>query len=154
MDLEGKWKAILIGGLVTGLAPLIPFFNLACCLTPLLGAVVAVAVFRYSEPPPTITNNDGIVLGLMSGLAGTAIYAILVIPLVVLVGGAVGGFIGHAIGTVAEVPPQARSLVEWLFSNLGHFIGIILVLNVIGRLAVSLVFGLLGGILGVALFKK
>ncbi len=154
MGLEGKWKAILIGGLVTGLAPLIPLFNLACCVTPLLGAMVAVAVFRYSEPPTAITNNDGITLGLMSGLVGTMIYALAIIPIVVFVGGAVGGILGRIVGTIAEVPPHARSLAEWLFANLGHFIGIILMLNILGRLALSLVFGLLGGILGVALFKR
>ena len=154
MDLEGKWKAILIGGLVTGLAPLIPFFNLACCIIPLLGAIVAVGVYRHSEPPHEVTNNDGIVLGLMSGLVGTVIYAALVSPLVVLVGGAIGGIIGRVIGTVAEVPPQARSLAEWLFANFGHFLGAIIFLQVIGRLAISLVFGLLGGILGVVLFRK
>jgi hypothetical protein len=154
MDLEGKWKAILIGGLVTGLAPFVPLFNLACCAIPILGAIVAVAIYRHSEPPPPLTNNDGITLGLMSGLIGTGIYAVLIIPLTILIGGAVGGFIGRIVGTIAEVPPQVRSLVDWLFSNLGHFIGVILFVKIITRLALSLVFGLLGGVLGVAIFKR
>jgi hypothetical protein len=154
MDLEGKWKAILIGGLITGLAPFAPLFNLACCAIPLVGAIVAVAVYRSSQPPPALTNNDGIVLGLMSGLVGTAIYGVLIIPLVILVGGAVGGFIGRAIGSIAEIPPQVRDLMDWLFSNIGHFIGVILFVKIIARLALSLVFGMLGGILGVAIFKR
>ncbi len=153
MDLDGKWKAILIGGLVTGLAPFIPLFNLACCAIPLLGAIVAVAVYRHAEPPP-LTNNDGVVLGLMSGLVGTAIYGVLIIPLTILIGGAVGGFLGRAVGTIEEIPPQVRSLVEWLFSNLGHFIGVILLVKIVARLAISLVFGILGGILGVAIFRR
>jgi hypothetical protein len=154
MDLEGKWKAIFIGGLVTGLSPFVPLFNLACCALPLLGAIVAVAVYRHSEPPPPLTNNDGITLGLMSGLIGTAIYAALIIPLTLVIGGAVGGFLGRVIGGIAEVPPQVRSLLDWIFSNLGHFVGVILLVKIVVRLALSLVFGLLGGILGVAIFKK
>ncbi len=154
MNLEGKWKAIFIGGLITGLAPFVPFFNLACCIIPVLGAIVAVAVYRGSEPPPVLTNNDGVSLGLMSGLLGGTIYALILIPLAVFVGGAVGGFVGRIIGGVADIPGNARAIIEGVFSNLGNLLAVIVFVKILGHFALSLIFGILGGILGVALFRR
>ncbi len=154
MNLEGKWKAIFIGALITGLSPFVPFLNLACCVTPLIGAVVAVAVYRNSGPPPQLTSSDGITLGAMSGLIGTGIYAVLVIPLVLFVGSLVGGIFGRIVPTLTEIPGSVRPLLEGLFSNLAGLIGFILLIKITGQLAFALVFGILGGLLGVALFKR
>ncbi len=154
MNLEGKWKAILIGGLITGLAPFVPFFNLACCIIPMIGAVVAVAAYRNSVPEPALTNNDGMVLGAMSGLVGAVIYSLILIPLVVFIGTTVGGFAGRILQGVSDIPLSVRSILEGIFTNLGRFIGVILVVRILAHLALSLIFGILGGILGIALLKR
>ena len=153
MDLEGKWKAILIGGLIIGLAPFVPFLNLACCLYPILGAVVSVAVFKGTNPP-SFTNNDGIVLGAMSGAAGAAIYAVLVVPVTLLFGGVLGALLARATPMLPEVPHPVRPLLEFFFSHLGTVVGIAVFFKLVANLAVSVIFGMLGGILGVALFKS
>jgi hypothetical protein len=154
VNLEGKWKAIFIGGLITGLAPFVPLLNLACCIIPLIGAIIAVAIYRSSYPPPALTNNDGVVLGAMSGLIGMGIYAVIVIPLVLFLGSFVGGILGRIIPSITEIPNNFRSLLEGLFSNLSHLVAFVLLINLISRLALSLVFGILGGLLGVALLKR
>jgi hypothetical protein len=154
MNLEGKWKAILIGGLITGLAPFIPILNIACCVIPLVGAIIAVAIYRNSDPPPTLTNNEGVVLGAMSGLIGTAIYAVLVIPLVLFVGSMVGGIVGRIVPDLTDLPSNVRQFLEGLFSNIANLVGFILLIKIISRLAFSLVFGILGGLLGVAIFRR
>ena len=154
MNLEGKWKPILIGGLITGLAPFVPFFNLACCIIPMIGAVVAVATYRSSEPPPALTHNDGVVLGVMSGLVGAVIYSLILIPLVVLIGSTVGGFAGRILYGVADIPGSVRSVLEGIFANMGRFIVVILFVKILAHLALSLIFGILGGILGIALLKR
>ena len=154
MDLEGKWKAILIGGLITGLAPFVPILNIACCIIPLVGAIVAVAVYNSANPPPVLSNNEGVVLGAMTGLVGTGIYALIVVPLVLFVGTIVGGIVGRIVPNLAEVPSSVRPFLEGLFSNLTNVIGFVLLLKIISRLALSLIFGILGGLLGVALFRR
>lgn len=154
MNLEGKWKAIFIGGLITGLAPFVPLLNLACCVIPLVGAIVAVAIYRSSYPPPALTNNEGVVLGAMSGLIGTGIYAVLMIPLVLFVGSMVGGIVGRIVPNLTEIPSNVRQLLEGLFSNFANLVGFILLVKIISRLAFSLIFGILGGLLGVALFRR
>ncbi len=154
MNLEGKWKAILVGAAITGLAPFVPLLNLACCIVPLVGAIVAVAIYRSSVPQPALNNNDGIVLGMMSGLIGTGIYAVIVTPLVVFVGSVVGGIAGRIVPDLTNVPVSLRHLLETVFSNFGNIVGLILLLKIISQLAFSLIFGVLGGLLGVALFKR
>ncbi len=153
MDLEGKWKSILIGGLIIGLAPFVPILNLACCLYPILGAIVSVAVYRGTNPP-SFTNNDGLALGAMSGLVGTAIYAILVVPITMFFGGVLSGLLARTVPELPNVSGPARPLLEYFFSHLGAVVGIAVFFKVVANLAVSIIFGILGGILGVALFKS
>ena len=154
MELEGKWKSILIGGLITGLAPLVPILNIACCIVPLVGALVAVAVYRSSTPPPILTNNDGVVLGALSGLIGTGIYAVLVVPLVLFAGSVVGSAVAWVLPSLTDIPAAVRPFLEGVGRNFGSIILFFLILRIISRLALSLVFGIIGGLLGVALFKR
>jgi hypothetical protein len=151
--LDLKWKAVLLGGLIIGLAPFIPVLNLACCLYPIIGGIVAVAVYRGGAPAP-LTNSDGISLGALTAVAGTAIYAILVVPVTMLVGSVVGGFLRSQTPSFSDVPDNVRPLLEWIFSHIGAAVGMIVFFKVLGQLAVSLIFGILGGVLGVALYKN
>jgi hypothetical protein len=94
--LEGKWRAILIGGLITGLGPFVPILNLACCVFPILGSIVAVAVYRSSSLTPP-TNNDGVILGVMTGVVGTLIYGLLLGPVTLIFGGILQSFLSAAV---------------------------------------------------------
>jgi small-conductance mechanosensitive channel len=154
MNLEGKWNAILIGGLITGLAPLVPFVNLACCLIPFAGAIVAVAIYSNSSPPPVLSNNDGVVLGAMSGVVGTLLYAILVVPLVFILGGTIGRILGQTIPDIADIPASVRPLLQSLSTNFGSVVAFVVIFRILSQLGLSLVFGILGGIVGIALFRR
>jgi hypothetical protein len=150
--LEGKWRAILIGGLITGLGPLVPILNLACCFFPILGGIVAVAVYRSSTPTPP-TNNDGIILGLMTGIVGTLLYGLLVGPVTLLFGGILQSLLSRAVPRLSDVPEEIRPLLEFLFTHVGTVVGAAVFFKIVTRLGLSLVFGVLGGILGVAILK-
>jgi len=154
MNLEGKWNAILIGGLITGLAPFVPVVSLACCLIPFVGAIVAVAIYSNSSHPPVLSNNDGVVLGAMSGVVGTLLYAVLAVPLVFFLGGTIGRFLGQTIPGITEIPASVRPLLQGLFGNFGRVLAIVVVFRILSHLGLSLVFGILGGIAGVALFRR
>jgi len=150
MDIEGKWKAILIGGLITGLGPFIPVLNLACCLFPLVGGLVAVSIYRGSQPPPPLSNNDGVVLGALSGVAGAIVYALLLVPLAFFISTTITGFLPGLI----ELPAGARSVLDGLRWNLGNVVALIVLLKVLGHLALSLIFGIIGGLIGTALCTR
>jgi hypothetical protein len=154
MNLEGKWTAILIGGLITGFASLVPVLNLACCLIPFAGAIVAVAIYSNSAPPPVLSSNDGVVLGAMSGVVGALIHAILIVPFVFLVGGTIGRFLGQAIPDISQMPSTIRPLFHGFFGNFGRILAIAVIFRILSQLGLSLVFGILGGIVGVALFRR
>jgi hypothetical protein len=154
VDLEGKWQAILIGGLITGLGPFIPFLNLLCCVFPLIGGFVAVALWRNSAMPGFVRNQDGIVLGAFSGVAGAVIHAIVLIPLVYFITRFVGSLGIDILPALSDLHPVARSVLERIFSNLGNFVGIILLVRVLGHLVLSLAFGIIGGLLGVAVYTR
>ena len=153
MDHEGRWKAVLIGGLITGLGPFVPVVNLLCCLFPLVGGLVAVLIYRGSKPP-TLTNNDGVVLGALSGVAGAIIYAILLIPLAFFVSNTIGGFIGRVLPGITELPPALSAIFESIRSNLGNVVAVIVLFKIIGHLALSLAFGIIGGLIGVAIHNR
>ncbi len=154
MGLEGKWKAIVIGGVIIGLAPLVPVLNLACCLIPFAAGVIAVAVYAGSSPPAALTNNDGITLGVMASLVGAAIYAVLVIPLVLILGNVIGGFLGQAIPDMTDVPVRLQPLIQGLLAHFGSILALIVIFKVLSHLALSLLFAILGGITGTALFRR
>lgn len=154
MDLEGKWKAILIGGLIAGLAPLVPLLKLACCLIPFAAAIVAVAIYSNSAPPPDLNNNDGVVLGVMTGVVGTLIYAMLAIPLVFYFGNAIGGFLGRTLPDFTEIPANVKPLVQGILSHFGGILTFVVIFHVLSQLALSLIFGILGGLVGIAIFRR
>jgi hypothetical protein len=154
MDLEGKWKAILIGGGISGLASLLPVLHLACCLIPLACAILSVAIYSGASPRPPLTNADGFVLGAMTGMIGTAVYAALIIPLTFLMGNFVGGLLGHLIPNPAEMPYGLRPILQSVLDHFGSVLSVILILKILGQLAVFVLFGSLGGVLGAALFRS
>jgi len=154
VDLEGKWKVIIIGGAITGLASLVPVINLACCLIPFLGAIVAVAIYSSSIPPPVLNNNEGVVLGAMTGIIGSALYAVLIIPLVIILGNTIGRYLGQVIPDVADVPARLQPLVQGLLAHFGSILAVIVIFKILSQLALSLIFGILGGVVVIAIFRR
>ena len=154
MNLEGKWKAILIGSLITGLAPLVPLLNLACCLIPFAGALVAVAIYCNETPRTSVSNSDGVVLGVMTGLIGSVIHAVIIILVVFFLGNFIGGFLGHLLPGQADLPARLEPFMHGILANFGGILLFAAIFRVLSYLGLSLVFGILGGIVGVALFKR
>ena len=154
MNLEGKWKAILLGSLITGLVPFVPLLFLACCLIPFAGAIVAAAIYCNETPKPAVTNSDGVVLGAMTGLIGSVIHAVIIIPVVFFLGKFIGGFLGHLLPGQEDLPARLAPFLHGILANFGGILVFVVIFRVLGYLGLSLVFGILGGIAGVALFKR
>ena len=154
VNLEGKWKAIWIGGVITGLASLVPVLNLTCCLIPFAGAIIAVVIYSSSAPARAISNNDGMAIGAMTGVIATAVYAVLIIPIVYFFGNLVGGFLGPLAAANDQVSRNVQLFIEMIGNNLGAVLAVLLFFKIVSQLAMSGIFGLLGGLAGAALFRR
>ncbi len=152
----------LIGGAVLGITsalPVVEFLNCACCGLIVGGGLLSSYLYlrEYPSQLPPVTYGEGALLGLSTGAVGTAIYAIVRIPL---------QFVQIQLGIQTQeiaqleealsdpqIPEALRNALQELFGGGILSIGV-LVLEVVGFLAVALVFATLGGILGIALFQK
>ncbi len=152
----------LIGGAVLGITsalPVVEFLNCACCGLIVGGGLLSSYLYlrQYPSQLPPVTYGEGALLGLSTGAVGTAIYAIVRIPL---------QFVQIQLGIQTQeiarleealsnpqIPEALRNALRELFEGGTLSIGV-LVLEVVAFLAVALVFATLGGILGIALFQK
>jgi hypothetical protein len=154
MNLEGKWSAIWIGSLITGLASLVPVIHLACCLIPFAGAVIAVAIYANSPARPILTNQDGIVLGALTGLIGTLIFAVFAIPIVFFFGNTLGHFLEGLIPSLTDLPARVQPFVQSVLDHFGSILIFFVLIKVISQVGLYVIFGILGGLAGIALFRR
>ena len=116
--------------------------------------MVCQAIYRGSTPSAALSNSDGVTLGALSGIAGAILYAVLLIPLAYLAGTFLGGFFGRFLPGAAEMPPQARPILEGILANVGNVIAIVVLIKIVGHLALAVVFGIAGGLIGIALYGR
>jgi hypothetical protein len=148
---SGKLQPALYGGLFIGVLSALPVVsagNCCCCLWVLLGGALAVYL-RQQNTPYAVPVSDGALLGLLAGLFGGVLAALLSIPLHAMTAGFQQQILERVLSGNPDMPPEARDMMHRLavgsaFRTIGALINIV----------VSTVFGMLGGLLGVAIFKK
>jgi hypothetical protein len=148
---SGKLQPALYGGLFIGVLSALPVVsagNCCCCLWVLLGGALAVYL-RQQNTPYAVPASDGALLGLLAGLFGGVLAALLSIPLHAMTAGFQQQILDRILSGNPDMPPEARDMMQRLavgsaFRAIGALVNIV----------VSTVFGLLGGLLGVAIFKK
>jgi hypothetical protein len=141
----------LIGGAVMGVLsalPLIAAGNACCCLWVVSGGLVAAYVLQQNQSAP-ITPGDGALVGLLAGLTGTVIYAVLSIPISIMLAPLEQVVLQRLAETAGTMPPQFRGYV-------GGFVGrsIGLVFGIVVMFFAGSLFSTLGGLLGAALFAR
>ncbi|MEW6456799.1 MAG: hypothetical protein AB1410_08835 [Acidobacteriota bacterium] len=149
-------KPALIGGVFTGVLsglPGIGIFNIVCCLWVIIGAMIASYILT-KESPIIVKSGDGALTGILSGLFGAIISAILHIPFQSLNAKYVGRIVARLMEISGEgMPPGFDDFYKGIgkFSiNTLPFFFIGLIFNMI----LFAMFGALGGLIGAALFKK
>ena len=151
MNKEYYLKAALIGGCIAGFLSVIPivnFLNIVCCLWVLVGGGIAVYILTTSAPGP-ITYGNGAVVGLLAGLIAGAIWGIINMLLLHIVG---LESIMVSFERLAEIVPQFEELLEMTrTATIGTGMIIVwLFFNII----IYAIFGTLGGVIGTAIFVK
>jgi len=148
----------LIGGLVMGVLsalPIVSVGNACCCLWVVSGGVVAAYVLQQNQALP-ITPGDGALVGLLAGLAGACVQAVLSVPITLLVGPMERELVQRILDMTGNLPPDVREALE-RYSREGSS-GPLLMLGRIVAFAfwvcVGAIFSTLGGLLGAAIFRK
>ena len=147
-----KLQPALLGGVVIGVLSALPVINLAncCCAWILFGGALAAYLMQQDHPEP-IMIGDGAIVGLLAGMVGAFIAAILSIP----IGMAMGPFQSEMAGEVLknpDLPPEFRRLFEQF--GAGPVVGVGFFLFFFMSLVVSSLFGMLGGLFGALMFRK
>ena len=135
--------------------PIISAGNACCCLWVVSGGVVAAYLFQQNTTTP-MTPADGALVGLLAGLAGAFVRAVVAIPIDLLVAPMEQAMLQRFLD-MGTFPPEARDILE-RFGRGGAMGGAYFVLShIVGLmfwLCVGGVFSTLGGLLGALIFKK
>ena len=134
--------------------PIISAGNACCCLWVVSGGVVAAYLVQQNKTTP-MAPADGALVGLLAGLVGACVHAIVAIPIDLLVAPVEQAMLQRFLD-MGTFPPEARDMLE-RFGRGGAMGGAYFVLShIIGLmfwLLVGGIFSTLGGLLGALIFK-
>ena len=148
----------MLGGLAMGVLSALPLINMAncCCAWVLFGGGLAAYLMQQNQAEP-ITAGDGAIVGLLAGVVGAFVWALLSIPIGLMMGPIQAEFVERALENARDVPPEVRALLESMRANaftmgvgtIAVFFAMLSVASVVGAL-----FGAVGGLLGAVIFRK
>ncbi len=142
---RSKLKPALIGGVAYAIASAIPFLNLvnvACCILTVMGGVLAAYLYMKNAPPSAKAPlGDGLKLGLLAGLIGAVVFALISIPMAMLI-----PWWPFGPPPLENLPPEVASMLSSPVP-LAIFFGLI-------SLIIDPIFCGVGGVIGVAIFNK
>ena len=151
MDQEkpSKRNPALIGGIFFGVTSAL---NLGCFNFLILGGGLLASFLylrKYSPELPSVTYGDGAVLGLLTGLIGTAVWVVVEIPinLLILVR-------GESLEDLVTDPQILEFLQSLPFGTEAALLIFGTIFGVFPKLIISSILNPLGGIIGIALFRK
>jgi hypothetical protein len=149
-------RAAALGGLALGAAsatPLLSLLNCACCSLVVLGGfLTAYLYFKDAPPTPTPQWGDAAMVGLLAGLIGAGVTAMLSLP-IALLGWGTGTWssIRDALSD-ADLPPELSSMLA-MFGGSTFAITAIL-LSFVFNLFIYGLFATLGSLLGAAVMHR
>ena len=108
-----KLQPALLGGVAIGVLSALPVINLAncCCAWILFGGGLA-AYLMQQNYPGRISVGDGAIVGLLAGLIGALIWAIIAIPVNLALGPFQAQMMQRALENAQDLPPELRALME------------------------------------------
>lgn len=155
-----KLQPALLGGLVMGILSALPLISAAncCCAWILFGGGLAAYLMQQSHPAP-INAGDGAIVGLLAGVIGAVVWAVLSIPIGLIMGPFQIAMMERVLENARDVPPEIREMIEGMRGMAGAgAIGIGAVVSFFFMLIIGIcigaIFGALGGILGAVMFRK
>jgi len=153
---QGKMRAASLAGLAMGAASALPILgalNCACCSLILLGGFLSSHLYFKNLPPtPQPQYGDAAIVGLLAGLIGAAVTAVVSIPIMLTGLGTSGWSAIQEALSDADVPSEVSNLFAMLGG--GTFaIGAIMI-SFIFNLFVYGLFSTLGAVIGAAVLQR
>lgn len=151
--MPSRLQPALLGGTFLGVLSALPFINLAncCCVWWLSGGALAAYLLQANTERP-ITAGDGALVGLMAGLVGAFVWAIVSIPIDLIMGPFQRAMFERMMNTTADMPGPAREIIENMRRGGGIIVSI--VVGFVFMLFLGTIFTTLGGLLGAVMFQK
>lgn len=153
-----KLQPALLGGVVMGVLSALPLISAAncCCAWILFGGGLAAYLMQQNYPEP-ISAGDGAIVGMLAGVIGAVVWAVLSIPIQLMMGPLQAAFFERMLENARDIPPEFREMIEGMRSS-GFAMGVgtiaaFLAMLIIGT-GVGALFGAVGGILGAVIFRK
>ncbi len=145
-------QPVLFGGLFMGVLSALPIISLGncCCLWVMGGGVVTAYLIQHGRPDP-IQLGEGALGGLLSGVFGAVVYAVVSLPIQLVTAPLQRGMMNGLLESAADVPPEVREMIE----SLGSGGGVVTILvGFVFILVLGMVFSTLGGLLGALIFRS
>ena len=162
-----KWRASLIAGLAIGAVsglPVISLVNCCCCAGILGGGVLAYYLYKeeHKEGMIPLESSDGLILGIMAGVIGAFVQAVIHGFILLLFAGMQEELMRSIFGKLidrlersgsvpSETLDQLRESIENSMketNTVWGFLG-----NLFMTLIIYPIFAMLGGLLGYGIFK-
>ncbi len=148
-------QAVLAGGVVLGVLSALPIVDTCCCLWMIAGGMVAAYLTQQNRPDP-IQMGDGALAGLLAGIAGAVIYALVSLPVQFITAPIRRRVFQGFMDSAADMPPEFREYLDGFAAADGGigaiFIGLLVSFPFI--LILGSVFSTIGGLLGALFFKR
>lgn len=154
-----KTQPVLLGGLAIGVLSALPVVNIAnccCCLWVVLGGALAAWLLQQNDPEP-ISTTDAAVTGLLAGLVGAVIGSVIAIPLNMITGPMMQGWLDQIIRSTPELPPEFVDAFEQARQGQDGSLGVAVAMGIVWfmmSLVIYSVFAAAGGALGAVFFRK
>ncbi len=167
LDKPSKWRAALYGGIAIGLIsgiPVLSLVNCCCCAGILGGGVFTYYLYtkEHTEGMLPLESSDGLILGIMAGLIGAFVQAVIHGLLIFAFAGVQQEVMRNIMGKIIDrlersgsfpndAIEQMRDQIENSMKESNTMGGVML--NLFMSLILYPIFAMLGGLLGYGIFK-
>ena len=148
-----KLVPVLMGGVVIGFigaTPFLDFLNCFCCAGVMLGGFLAVVLYKDKLTPemPPLKSSDGVILGVLAGLAGSVFEVFLQWVYYVMFDDIA---FEPLMNLLKEFDPDMTSELNEIIALINAFyfspFYYVILVNI------NIIFGLIGGLIGSAVYK-
>ena len=151
-----KTQPALLGGLAIGVLSALPVIGLGncCCGAWILMGGGLAAYLLQQETPNAIDFGDGAIVGLLAGIFGAIAFAIVSIPINMMMSGVQESMLQRVMSNANDLPPQAREIFDRMSSQRAIGLGIGAVFFFMVSAFVCAFWAMVGGIFGTLIFRK
>ena len=151
-----KTQPALLGGLAIGVLSALPFIGLGncCCGAWILMGGGLAAYLLQQDNPNAIDFGDGAIVGLLAGVFGAIAFAIVSIPINMMLSGVQEGIFQRLMSNANDMPPQAREILDRMSKQQAVGLGIGAVFFFVVSMCVCAFWAMVGGLFGTLIFRK